>query len=79
MPENTTLLLYGGEKNGINYASYLADGWGSPTVTEGYYYFLDRLNDRRDDALLLTSSATNVTIAIYDSQQAVLYVMTYDT
>lgn len=79
LPENVTLLLYGGEKDGIHYGSPLADGWGSPTVTEGYYYFLDRLHDRKDDALLLNDSAINVTIAIYDSQQAVLYFMTYDT
>ncbi len=79
LPENVTLFLYGGEQDGIHYVSKCTNGWDSPTVTEGYYYFLDRQHDRKDDALLLNSSSIDVTIAIYDSQQAVLYFMTYDS
>lgn len=73
------VFLYGGEWDGVDYVSCEREGWDPSTVTEGYYYFWDRKHDRADDTLLLDANSTNVTVAIYDTQQAVLYFLSYDS
>lgn len=73
------VFLYGGAWNGVDYVPSQREGWDPSAVTEGYYYFLDRKHDRADDALLLGSDSTNVTVAIYDTRQAELYFLSYDS
>lgn len=77
--EDLEILLYGGEKNGMNYVSRLADGWNAPKVTKGYYYFYDRFHNTSMDDQLLDAYALNVTVGLYDSERETLYVMTFDT
>ena len=79
LPEDLGILLYGGEKNGINYGSGLADGWDAPEVTKGYYYFFDRLHNTAMDNQLLEASSLDVTVGLYDSERGILHVMTFDT
>lgn len=79
LSENLKVFLFGGEKDGVSYDSTLSDGWGTLTMTEGYYYILDRKHNIGMDTLLLGDNSTNVTVGLYDSQRSVLYVMTYDS
>lgn len=50
-----------------------------PRVNEGYWYFYDRQGDTEDDGLVLSRSSYNYTIAIYDTENDLLYYCEYDT
>ena len=76
LPEPVQLFIYGGEKDGVNYGEPMKD---VPKITEGYYYFRDRLHDTDTTKQFLDASAHNATIALYDTQNTILYLIEYDT
>jgi len=50
-----------------------------PKITEGYYYFRDRLHDTDTTEQFLDASSHNATIALYDTQKTTLYLIQYDS
>lgn len=76
LPEPVQLFVYGGEKDGVNYGEPMKN---VPKITEGYYYFRDRLHDTDTTEQFLDASSHNATIALYDTQNTTLYLIEYDT
>lgn len=85
LSKNITALVYGTSTENESVGPYLTNENGEPLIPKihkGYYYFLDRHSestDRHDDSKTLERSALNLTIAIYDADQNVLYYATLDT
>ena len=76
LPEPVQLFVYGGEKDGVNYGEPMKN---VPKITEGYYYFRDRLHDTDTTEQFLDASSHNATIALYDTQNTTLYLIEYDS
>ena len=76
LPEPVQLFVYGGEKDGVNYGEPMKN---VPKITEGYYYFRDRLHDTFSTDQLMDAYSYNATIALYDTQNTTLYLIKYDT
>ena len=76
LPEPVQLFVYGGEKDGVNYGEPMKN---VPKITEGYYYFRDRLHDTDTMEQFLDASSHNATIALYDTQKTTLYLIQYDS
>lgn len=76
LPEPVQLFVYGGEKDGVNYGEPMKI---VPKITEGYYYFRDRLHDTDTTEQFLDASSHNATIALYDTQKTTLYLIQYDS
>ena len=70
------MFVYGGEKDGVNYGEPMKN---VPKITEGYYYFRDRLHDTDTTEQFLDASSHNATIALYDTQKTTLYLIQYDS
>ena len=68
------LLMYGGS----SYGYYFADKAGIPKVENGCYYFIDRQQDTERAGLLYRRSY-NFSLAIYDSDENILYYCEIDT
>ena len=82
LTENLELILYGGEKDGKSYAYNLADDAGFPEVSNGYYFFCDRHSEstnRNSDGDLFNRYSFNFSIAIYDTDNDMLYYIREDT
>lgn len=82
LSENLQLIMYGGEKDGVNYAYNLAEEAGIPVVTNGCYRFCDRhsqSSNSTDDSELLSRSSFNFSLAIYDADTDTLYYYEFDT
>ena len=82
MSENLSIILFGGEKDGINYGHFLDGEYEIPQVKNGYWFFNDRHSESTDsssDAELLNRGSYNFTAAIYDSDNSVLYFYKLDT
>ena len=77
--ENLKLLMYGGEKDGVTYTDEFAHRFEIPETTNGYFYFLDRLNSSHSDENLLDGSALNFTFSLYDVDNNTLYFLKVDT
>lgn len=62
---------------------YTAEGTATPlTITNGYYYFIDRYpdaNNTNNDFALWNRYAQNCTLAIYDADTNILYYLALDT
>lgn len=76
LPEPVQLFVYGGEKDGVTYGGPMKN---VPKITDGYYYFRDRLHDTDTTEQFLDASAHNATIALYDTQKTTLYLIQYDS
>lgn len=82
LSENLELIMYGGRKNGMSYAFYLAEEANIPKIEHGYYFFYDRHSmskDNRDDAELLDRSSFNFSLGLYDSDADRMYYYEFDT
>lgn len=80
--ENLQLIMYGGTKNNVEYNYKLADEVGIPTVQNGYWIFIDRAGNQKtlkEDTKLFDRYSFNFTIAIYDTDNNVLYYYEIDT
>lgn len=74
LEEELELLMYGGS----SYGYYFADKAGIPKVENGCYYFIDRQQDTERTELLYHRSY-NFSLAIYDSDENILYYCEIDT
>lgn len=78
LEEELELLMYGGSRGGSSYGYYFADKAGIPKVENGGYYFIDRQQDTERAGLLYRRSY-NFSLAIYDSDENILYYCEIDT
>ena len=67
-----------GSRGGSSYGYYFADKAGIPKVENGCYYFIDRQQDTERAGLLYRRSY-NFSLAIYDSDENILYYCEIDT
>ena len=82
LSENLQLMMYGGEKDGVNYGYNLAEEAHWPVINNGVYKFVDRqirVGDQSDDSYLLDRYSFNFSVAVYDLDTDTLYYFEYDT
>ena len=82
LSENLELVMYGGEKDGVEYGYNFAQEAHWPTVSNGVYKFVDRhyeSTDESDDVDLLNRYSFNFSVAIYDLDTDRLYYFEMDT
>ncbi len=82
LSENLSLIVYGGERDGVSYEYNLAEQWGMPKIENGWYRFIDRdseSTDSGDDTQLFNRASMNFTLAVYDGDTDLLYVCDFDT
>lgn len=78
-------LVYGTEEGTSSTGPYLTDESGNtiiPDIQNGYYYFYDRHSESKDpynDEDILGRASFNFTLALYDSDNHVLYYVEFDT
>ncbi|MEG2452447.1 MAG: hypothetical protein RSA77_06105, partial [Clostridium sp.] len=83
--DNLLTVIYGKVSDHKSIGPFIANGDGDalfPIVENGYYYFLDRHSeskDEKDAADLLSRNSFNFTIAIYDIDNQTLYFSEFDT
>ena len=81
LTENLQLLMYGGEKEDHFYNYNLADASNIPEIKNGYYYFYDRhanSKDTKDDTNIFRGSF-NFSLALYDLDTDIMYLLEFDT
>ena len=82
LSENLNLIMYGGSRNNIDYAYNLAEKTGIPEIKNGYWYFIDRHSDstdKKDDTELFDRYSLNFTLAMYNTDDNILYFFEIDT
>ena len=82
LSETLHIVMYGGERNGINYGYNFAEEAHWPTIKNGVYKFVDRHSESkniRDDSEILDRYSFNFSIAVYDLDSDVLYYFEIDT
>lgn len=82
LSENLDLIMYGGEKDGINYGYNFAERAHWPTIKNGVYKFVDRHSESKnssDDSDILDRSSFNFSVAVYDFDSDILYYFEMDT
>lgn len=81
--ENLHLVMFGGEKDGINYGYNFAEEAHLPAIENGVYKFVDRyhgyLKNRNDDSELPNRYSFNFSVAVYDLDSDILYYFEVDT
>ena len=81
LPENLNLIMYGGEKDGVEYG-YFSEQANWPEIRNGVYKFVDRNSDAEDpsdDKEILSRGTANFSIAVYDLDSDMLYYFEADT
>ena len=79
--ENVDITLYSGEKNGMNYGSYLATDLKIPKIKRGSWMLLDRFNNKRnfaDGEDLKPLLSNNFSIGIIDLDTKIFYYIKQD-
>ena len=79
MDETTTALVYGLSDDSYQIGPYLNDNSGNPIFPEvenGYYRLIDRQNDAQD---ILDRPSFNFIVAVFDSDENILYYGKRDT
>ena len=85
LSQNMEALVYGIEVDTSSIGPYLTDESGNtiiPDIQNGYYYFYDRHSESKDpysDKDILNRASFNFTLALYDSDNRVLYYVEFDT
>ena len=82
LTENMQLIMYGGEKDRVNYGYNLAERAHWPIINNGVYKFVDRHSeavDKSDDTELFNRYSFNFSIAAYDLDTNTLYYFEFDT
>lgn len=82
LTENLQLIMYGGEKDGVEYGYNLAEEYGIPEITSGSYFFLNRhseATDTKSDSELFELISFNFSLAVYDFDTSILYLFEFDT
>ena len=82
LSENLHIVMYGGEKDGINYGYNFAEEAHWPKIENGVYKFVDRHSESKnssDDSKILDRYSWNFSIAVYDFDSDILYYFEMDT
>ena len=85
LSQNIKALVYGIEEDTSSIGPYLTDENGDtiiPDIQNGYYYFYDRHSESTEpynDKDVLNRYSFNFTLAVYDSDNHVLYYVEFDT
>lgn len=85
LTDNLNIAVYGKESTSESIGPFVTNDNGEayfPLVDNGYYFFLDRQSeskDVKDDTNLLNRNSFNFTIAIYDTDNQILYYYELDT
>lgn len=85
LSQNMEALVYGIEEATSSIGPYLTDESGDtiiPEIQNGYYYFYDRHSESKapySDDDILNRASFNFTLALYDSDNHVLYYVEFDT
>lgn len=82
MSGNLSLIMYGGERDGVHNVFYLAVKARLPEITNCCYVFHDKhteANDWSSDSMLLSRESINFTLAVYDADTHLFYSFEYDT
>lgn len=82
LSENLQLLMYGGNKGGVSYSYDFAVENGIPEIEHGCYYFINRHDDaksRYSDEDLFSLYSMNFTLAMYDTDNDMLYYYEHDS
>jgi len=82
LSENLHLIMYGGERDNVEYAYNFAKSFGISHVKNGYWFFVDRHDKSTSpekDEDIFERSSFNFTLAIYDIDTNTLYFFELDT
>ncbi len=82
LSENLELVMYGGEKDGVEYCFNFAKQTNFPIIKHGVYKFFDRHSEAinpDDDSQLLSRYSYNFSLAMYDIDNDILYYFELDT
>ena len=85
LSQNIEALVYGIEEDTSSIGPYVTDENGDtiiPDIQNGYYYFYDRHSESTEpynDKDVLNRASFNFTLAVYDSDNHVLYYVEFDT
>lgn len=85
LSENIEALVYGIEEGTSSIGPFLTDESGNPIIPDiqnGYYYFYDRHSESKEplsDEDVLSRASFNFTLAVYDSDNHILYYVEFDT
>ena len=82
LSENLDLIMYGGQKEGIDYAYNLAEALDMPPIENGYWFFNNRHSNSispKEDSNLFNQYSFNFKIAVYDIDTQTLYYLEFDT
>lgn len=82
LSDNLSLIMYGGEKDGVQYTYLLAKDANIPAVKNGYFYFIDRQahgTGRYSDSELFNRPSFNFSLNIYDTDTDMMYCYEFDT
>lgn len=82
LSESLSIMLYGGEKEGVNYSYSYAEEFSIPDIENGFWFFHNRNSQRispKDDSNLLELPSANFTLAIFDVDTSTLYYWEYDS
>lgn len=85
LSENIEALVYGIEEGTSSIGPFLTDESGDPIIPDiqnGYYYFYDRHSESKEplsDEDVLSRASFNFTLAVYDSDDHILYYVEFDT
>lgn len=76
LSESLSLLMFGGEKNDIEYMHFFAEIVGLPEVNNGYWMFV---NQNIDDSNLLDAYSYDFSLAIFDVDHNMMYFVKINT
>ena len=82
LSQNLELIMYGGEKDNVEYDYDLAKNQNIPKIENGYYLFIDRhkgSTNTSSDKNLFDRTSFNFTLAMYDIDSNTLYFYEFDT
>ncbi len=82
LSQNLELIMYGGEKDNVEYDYDLAKEENIPKIENGYYLFIDRhkgSTDTSSDKDLFDRTSFNFTLTMYDIDSDILYFYEFDT
>lgn len=69
-------------KNGVFYDFNIAKEFKIPKIENGYWYFVDRNSENGDsasDSEIFNRNSFNITVALYDLDENILYYLEFDT
>ncbi len=82
LPDSLKYILYGDEYGESHFTKGETSKPVLPEIKNGYWYFYDRHMDsvgHKDESEFLNRTSYNYTVAVYDSDEDVLYYFELDT